>query len=422
MNETTKCPYCGGEILAVAKKCKHCKQWLTNDDVDVTDSKGKESQGTNVEPSQDDSNSVQSDKSNNVSAPEPSTNVNTTKRVLVTLGIIAVVLVILFLSGVFDDKEADSNPTSQNVSEQVDLEKIEATKAEVKQSVEEMYADVFKDYDKNKNYEAQYFSTDFYNTYVEARDLAKEKKETLLDYDLWHQKKDWGDMSIEVSNVDISGPTYEFPIVKVDLIDKKNGSESRLPIELMMRKEKQSWKITDIRTNPDSNWEGIRWICYIKDNSSPEESHVSQTLTIKDAIELNKSVFLSNTDEYGINEYQLRIPNELSNRLSTFSVINGVEIERTETFMAIYYVDCSVNANSYPKPTNKETACWIGVNADGETVMQVYSKVAMILLTEQISSFPGAKKIDNAHYITKDADIQIKEERGGFVFYIKETE
>lgn len=26
--ETKKCPYCGGEILAVAKKCKHCGEWL----------------------------------------------------------------------------------------------------------------------------------------------------------------------------------------------------------------------------------------------------------------------------------------------------------------------------------------------------------------------------------------------------------
>lgn len=28
MAETKICPHCGGEILAVAKKCKHCGQWL----------------------------------------------------------------------------------------------------------------------------------------------------------------------------------------------------------------------------------------------------------------------------------------------------------------------------------------------------------------------------------------------------------
>lgn len=29
--ETKICPYCGEEILAVAKKCKHCGEWLTDD-------------------------------------------------------------------------------------------------------------------------------------------------------------------------------------------------------------------------------------------------------------------------------------------------------------------------------------------------------------------------------------------------------
>jgi len=29
---TKRCPYCGEEILAVAKKCKHCGEWLTETD------------------------------------------------------------------------------------------------------------------------------------------------------------------------------------------------------------------------------------------------------------------------------------------------------------------------------------------------------------------------------------------------------
>ncbi len=38
MEETKKCPYCGGEILIEAKKCKHCKRWLNDTSLKNEDS------------------------------------------------------------------------------------------------------------------------------------------------------------------------------------------------------------------------------------------------------------------------------------------------------------------------------------------------------------------------------------------------
>ena len=32
--ETMKCPYCGEEILAIAKKCKHCGEWLDEEEIE----------------------------------------------------------------------------------------------------------------------------------------------------------------------------------------------------------------------------------------------------------------------------------------------------------------------------------------------------------------------------------------------------
>jgi hypothetical protein len=53
--ETMKCPYCGEEILAVAKKCKHCGEWLDEEEIEgeVVETEEEESDSADDDPNWD---------------------------------------------------------------------------------------------------------------------------------------------------------------------------------------------------------------------------------------------------------------------------------------------------------------------------------------------------------------------------------
>lgn len=42
MEDKKKCPYCGEDILFVAKKCKHCGEWLENPTIKAVDNRENE--------------------------------------------------------------------------------------------------------------------------------------------------------------------------------------------------------------------------------------------------------------------------------------------------------------------------------------------------------------------------------------------
>lgn len=76
MSEYRKCPYCGEEVLAEAKKCKHCREWLT--DQPVAKDGNAELEPTQNEKVKDDSSSNQAFQPIVTKEQQPIVNVYTT--------------------------------------------------------------------------------------------------------------------------------------------------------------------------------------------------------------------------------------------------------------------------------------------------------------------------------------------------------
>lgn len=86
MAETKNCPYCGEEILAVAKKCKHCGEWLTKEKIDspnTTQSQSEQKQEENDQCTSANSTEIKPKKIN---------------KLAIVLPVVALLIIVLLIS------------------------------------------------------------------------------------------------------------------------------------------------------------------------------------------------------------------------------------------------------------------------------------------------------------------------------------
>ena len=158
------------------------------------------------------------------------------------LGIVAAVLLvgIGFLLG---NKESDMSEELQQTAGQEQTAVVEEVdpKAKIQKHIEDLYADVFSSPDANC--ESRYLTSEFYNLYVQARDMttdgAKEWKRKI-----WLKGEGWREMSAKVTEVDLTFyPTNESS-ARVDLTD--NNGKSIKNVTLYLEDVKGNCRIREI--------------------------------------------------------------------------------------------------------------------------------------------------------------------------------
>lgn len=202
MENTKKCPYCGEEIKAVAKKCRFCGQWLNEETNEVVakDEEVKPQEDAPVEQVAPNEEAEEDNKATDtVVASKPDSETSTKgsagskkNAVYWVVGILAAV-VLVGIGFLLGNKKSDTPAEPQQTA-------VEETNPDIqlKKRIEAIYADVFSS--PEANCESRYLTSEFYNLYVQARDKsgvgAREWKKTI-----WLNGQDWREMSANVTEI-----------------------------------------------------------------------------------------------------------------------------------------------------------------------------------------------------------------------------
>lgn len=163
MEETKRCPYCGEEILAIAKKCKHCGEWLDTNSRNTLPNQTTNHEGeTTIQ--KNESYSGRADSSLKPIASPQTTSSNKKKWIIALSVVVILIVTVSIILGTSSTKEENviseepieeyavmDDPSNQSQPDEIDF----SDNWEVK-----YFKDSFGEDDKSDPYIQKEFSTD----------------------------------------------------------------------------------------------------------------------------------------------------------------------------------------------------------------------------------------------------------------------